>query len=110
MNNLKNLGLTGLTGMANPGRTRNGNLLVDLAKVSRVQGSALDEANIFPKAEKFLRRAAKALSFCSNNVKLNFNYVIKHNGEACFMIQIYKTKSFIVAWLIYDELRIAKCV
>ena len=51
MSNPKNLGLTGLTGMANPGRTRNGNLLVDLAKVSLVQGSALDEANIFPKDE-----------------------------------------------------------
>ena len=64
----------------------------------------------FQRTKAFLRRAAKVLSFCINNVKLNLNYVIKHNGEACFMIQIYETKSFIVAWLIYDELRIAKCV
>ena len=63
MSNPKNLGLTGLTGMANPGRTRNGNLLVDLAKVSRVQGSALDEANIFPKDESILKKSSKSIDF-----------------------------------------------
>ena len=62
VSNPKNLGLTGLTGMANPGRTRNGNLLVDLAKVSLVQGSALDEANIFPKAESILK-SSKSIVF-----------------------------------------------
>ena len=63
VSNPKNLGLTGLTGMANPGRTRNGNLLADLAKVSRVQGSALDEANIFPKAESILKKSSKSIVF-----------------------------------------------
>ena len=63
VSNPKNLGLTGLTGMANPGRTRNGNLLVDLAKVSRVQGSALDEANIFPKDESILKKSRKNIVF-----------------------------------------------
>ena len=61
--NPKNLGLTGLTGMANPGRTRNGNLLVDLAKVSLVQGSPLDEANIFPKDESILKKSSKSIVF-----------------------------------------------
>ena len=63
MSNPKNLGLTGLTGMANPGRTRNGNLLVDLAKVSLVQGSPLDEANIFPKDESILKKSSKSIVF-----------------------------------------------